>query len=65
MSEIRRFLSFYVKIFQNWLKFLGCPQNVGVLHLKMKNVIKKLIFMKLFASFVVQNALNSIFGPSE
>ena len=27
MGEILRFLSFYVKIFQNWLKFLGCPQN--------------------------------------
>ena len=25
---------FYVKIVQNWLKFLGCPQNFGVLHLK-------------------------------
>ena len=35
MGEIRRFLSFYVKIFQNWLKFLGCPQNFGVLQLKM------------------------------
>ena len=35
MSEIRRFLSFDVKIFQNWLKFLGCPQNFGILRLKM------------------------------
>ena len=35
MGEIRRFSSFYVKIFQNGLKFLGCPQNFGVLHLKM------------------------------
>ena len=34
-GEIRRFLSFYVKISQNWLKFLGCPQDFGVLHLKM------------------------------
>ena len=34
MGEIRRFLSFDLKIFQNWLKFLGCPQNFGVLHLK-------------------------------
>ena len=30
MGEIRRFL----KKSQNWLKFLGCPQNFGVLHLK-------------------------------
>ena len=35
MGKIRRFLSFYVKIFENWLKFLGCPQNFDVLHLKM------------------------------
>ena len=34
MGEIHKFLSFYVKIFQNWLKFLGCPQNFGVLHLR-------------------------------
>ena len=32
---------------------------------KCKNVTKKLIFTKLFASFVVQNALNAIFGPNE
>ena len=35
-GEIRRFLSFYVKISQNWLKFLDCPQNLGILHLKMR-----------------------------
>ena len=35
MGEIRIFFSFYVKISQNWLKFLGCPQNFGVLNLKM------------------------------
>ena len=35
MGEIHRFLSFYVKIFQYWLKFLGFPQDFGVLHLKM------------------------------
>ena len=34
-GEIRRFLSFYVKISQNRLKFLGCTQDFGVLHLKM------------------------------
>ena len=43
-GEIRRFLSFYVKISQNWLKFLGCPQDFGVLHLKIfiKKYKKKL-----------------------
>ena len=35
MGEICRILSFYVKISQNWQKILGCPQNFGVLHLKM------------------------------
>ena len=35
MGEIRRFLSFDVKIFENWLEFLGCTQSFGVLHLKM------------------------------
>ena len=36
MGEIRRFWSFLREKFsQNWLKFLGCPQNCGVLHLKM------------------------------
>ena len=64
-GEIRRFLSFYVKISQNWLKFLGCTQDFGVLHLKCKNVTKKLIFAKLFVSFLVQNALKEIFGPNE
>ena len=35
LCEIHRFLSFYVKISQNWLKFLSCTQNFGVLNLKM------------------------------
>ena len=35
MGEIHRLLSFYVKISQDWLKFLGCTQKFGVLHLKM------------------------------
>ena len=35
MGEIRKFLSFYMKIFPNWLKFLGFPQNFGILQLKM------------------------------
>ena len=35
MGEIRRILSFDEKISQNWLKFLDCTQNFGVLHLKM------------------------------
>ena len=35
MGETRRVLSFDVKISKNWLNFLGCPQNFGVLQLKM------------------------------
>ena len=34
MGEISRFLSFYMKISQNWLKFLGCTQNFGVIQFK-------------------------------
>ena len=29
------FLVFSENFRKNWLKFLGCPQNFGVLHLKM------------------------------
>ena len=65
MGKICTFLNFYMKISQNWLKLLGCPQNFGLLQLKMKNVTKKLIFTKLFASFIVQNALNAIFEPNK
>ena len=35
MGEIRRILSFFVKISQNWLKVLGFTQDFGVLHLEM------------------------------
>ena len=35
MGEISILLSFYVKIFQNWQKFLGCTQTFDVLQLKM------------------------------
>ena len=65
MGEIRRFLRFYVKISQNWLKFLGFPQNFGVLYLKMQKFYKKIDFYETFASFVVKNALNAIFGPNK
>ena len=34
-GEIRRFLSFYVKISQNWLKLLGCPQDFTLKNVKM------------------------------
>ena len=66
IGEIRKFLSFYVKISQNCLKFLGCPQNFGFITLKKcKNVTKKLIFTKLFARFLVKNYLNAIFGANK
>ena len=44
MGEIRRFLSFYVKVSQNWLKFLGCPQNF--LRITLKNV--KILLINCF-----------------
>ena len=41
MGEIHRFMSFYVKIFQNWLKFLGYTQNFDVLQLKNVKMLLK------------------------
>ena len=41
MGEIRRFLSFYVKISQNWLKFLGCPQIFWRITLKNVKMLLK------------------------
>ena len=49
MGEISSFLSFYVKISENWLKFLGCPQNFDV---TIKNV--KILLENLF----LRNSLN-------
>ena len=40
-GEIDRFLSFYVKISQNWLKFFGCPQNFGGVILKNVKILLK------------------------
>ena len=41
MGEIHRFLSFYVKISQIWLKFLGCPQNFWRITLKNEKMLLK------------------------
>ena len=41
MGEIRRFLSFYVKISKNWLKFLDFTQSFGLLHLKNVKILLK------------------------
>ena len=46
MGEIRRVLSFYVKIFQNWLKFLGCPQNFWRITLKNVKMLLKNGFLR-------------------
>ena len=40
MGEIRRFFS-YVKISQNWLKFLGCPLNFWRITLKNVKMLLK------------------------
>ena len=40
MGEIHKILSFFVKISQNWLKFLGCPQNFGVTLKNAKMLLK-------------------------
>ena len=41
MGKIHRFLSFYVNISQNWLKFLGCPQNFWRITLKNLKMLLK------------------------
>ena len=41
MGEIRRVLSFDVKISQNMRNFLDCTQNFGVLHLKNVKILLK------------------------
>ena len=41
MGEIRLFLSFYVKIFQNWLKFLSCTQKFWRVTLKNVKMLLK------------------------
>ena len=62
MGEIRIFLSFYVENFPKLAKILRLSSNFWRITLKnVKNVTKKLIFTKLFACFVVKNALNAIF----
>ena len=63
MGEIRRFFRFLRENFPKLAKILKLYQNFGVLHIR-KDVTKKLIFTKLFPSFVVQNGLK-IFGPNE
>ena len=46
MGEIRRFLSFYVKISQNCLKYLGCPQNFWRITLKNVKMLLKNLFLR-------------------
>ena len=41
MDEINRFLSFDVKISQNWLKFLSCTQNFWRVTLKNVKMLLK------------------------
>ena len=41
MGEIRRFLSFYVKISQNWLKFLSFTQKFWRVTLKNVKMLLK------------------------
>ena len=51
MGEIRRVLSFYVKISQNWLKFLGCPQNFWRITLKNVKMLLKIDFYETLCMF--------------
>ena len=56
MGEIHRFLSFYVKIFQNWLKFLGFTQNFLRITLKnVKMLLKNFVFSNKVHTFYTKN----------
>ena len=48
MGKIHRFFEF---LHQNWLKFLGCTQNFGVVHLKMLKCYYKPDFYDTFGIF--------------
>ena len=51
MGKIHRFLSFYVKIFQNWLKFLDCTQNFWRITLKNVKMLLKNDFYETLCIF--------------
>ena len=66
MGEIRRFFEFLRENFPKLAKILRLSSTFLAYHIqKCKNVTKKFIFTKLFASFVVKNALNAIFGANK
>ena len=66
-AKIHRFFEFLRENFPKLAKILRSSSKFWRITLKnVKNVTKKIDFLrKLFASFVVQNALNAIFGPNE
>ena len=51
MGKIRRFLSFYMKISQNWLKFLICTQNFWRIALKNVKMLLKNDFYETLCIF--------------
>ena len=51
MGEIRRFLSFYVKISQNWLKFLSCTHKFWRIALKNVKMLLKNDFYETLCIF--------------
>ena len=57
MGEIHRFLSFYVKISQIWLKFLGCPQNFWRITLKNVKMLQKNLFLRNFLHLLLYKML--------
>ena len=60
-GKIRRFLSFDVKISQNWLKFLGCPQNFWSVTLKNVKMLLKIYFCETFCIFPCTKCFESNF----
>ena len=65
MGKIRRFFEFLRENFPKLAKILKLYSKFWRVTLKNVKMLLKLIFTKLFASFVVQIALNAIFGPNE
>ena len=64
MGAIRS-LEFFRENFPKLAKILRLSSKFWRVTLKNVKMLLKTDFMKLFASFVVQNALNAIFGPYE
>ena len=65
MGEIRRFFEILLDNFPKLAKILRLYSKFWRITIKNVKMLLKMIFTKLFASFVVKIALNAIFGPNK